>query len=90
MTALLSTQTRYGTFADLALLCPAALRIKEPSPVATGGDADVLEVIVRQPQQQVRVDLIVSEIRLELAEPETAKPPQDVHARASYGLTDNP
>jgi hypothetical protein len=50
--------------------------------IAKSRDADVLEVVVRQPRQQVRVDLVVSEIRLVLAEPETAKPPPHVHGRA--------
>ena len=36
--------------------------------------------------QQVRVDLVVPELRLVLAESETAKPPADIHGRASHGL----
>jgi len=37
--------------------------------------------------ENVRVDLIVSEIRLVLAEAETAKPPADIHGRAPHGLS---
>jgi hypothetical protein len=40
---------------------------------------------VRQPRQEVRVDLIVSEPLLVLTEAETAKPVADVHGRASHG-----
>jgi hypothetical protein len=64
--------------------------VEQSQPVASSGDADVLEDVVRQPRQQVRVDLVVSEIRLVLAEPETAKPPADIHGRAPHGLQDNP
>jgi hypothetical protein len=38
-------------------------------------DADFLEVIARQPRQQLRVELVVPEVRLILFEAETAKPP---------------
>ena len=43
------------------------------------------EVGVGQPRQHVRVDLVVPEIRLVLAEAETAKPPADIHGRAPHG-----
>jgi hypothetical protein len=56
------------------------------TPVASSRDADVLEDGVRQPRQQVRVDLVVPEIRFVLAEPETAKPAADIHGRALHGL----
>ena len=61
-------------------------RVKQPSPVANNGNADVLEVVNRQPRQQVRVDLVVPELLLVLTEPKTAKPPADIHRRASHGL----
>ena len=61
-------------------------RVEQPSSIANSRDADVLEVVRGQPRQQVRVDLVVPEIRLVLAEPKTAKPPADIHRRASHGL----
>jgi hypothetical protein len=59
---------------------------EQPKPVAESGDANVLEAGVRQLRQQVRVDLVVPEIRLVLTETETAKPPADIHGRAPHGL----
>jgi hypothetical protein len=50
---------------------------------------NVLEVVRRQLRQHVRIDLVVSEIRLVLAEAEAAKPPANVHGRAPPGLQDN-
>jgi hypothetical protein len=61
-------------------------RGEKPAPVANRGDPDVLEVVRRQLRQHVRIDLVVSEIRLVLAEAEAAKPPANVHGRAPPGF----
>ena len=61
-------------------------RVEQPSSIANNRNANVLEVVNRQPRQQVRVDLVVPELLLVLAEPKTAKPPADIHRRASHGL----
>ena len=61
-------------------------RVEQPSSIANNRNANVLEVVDRQPRQQVRVDLVVPELLLVLAEPKTAKPPADIHRRASHGL----
>ena len=58
-------------------------RVEQPSSIANNRDANVLEVVNRQPRQQVRVDLVVPERLFILAEPKTAKPPADIHRRAS-------
>src|SRR3984957_5421123 len=57
--------------------------------IANNRNANVLEVVNRQPRQHVRVDLIVPELLLVLAEPKTAKPPADIHRRASHGWKDD-
>ena len=48
-----------------------------------------LRVVNRQPRQQVRVDLVVPELLFVLAEAKTAKPPADIHRRASHGWQDD-
>ena len=60
--------------------------VEQPSSIANNRNANVLEVVNRQPRQQVRVDLVVPELLFVLAEPKTAKPPADIHRRASHGL----
>ena len=47
-------------------------RLEQPLPIAESGDADVLEVGVRQPRQYVRVDLVVAKCGLVLAESEAS------------------
>ena len=64
-------------------------RVEQPSSIANNRNANVLEVVNRQPRQQVRVDLVVPELLLVLAEPKTAKPPADIHRRASHGWQDD-
>ena len=64
-------------------------RVEQPSSVANNRNANVLEVVNRQPRQQVRVDLVVPELFLVLAEPKTAKPPADIHRRASLAWQDD-
>jgi hypothetical protein len=59
---------------------------EQSHPVADRGNANVLEVIRRQLRQNVRVDLVVPEIRLVMAEAETAKPPRHVHGSRSTRL----
>ena len=60
--------------------------VEQPSSITNNRNANVLEVVNRQPRQHVRVDLVVPELLLVLAEPKTAKPPADIHRRASHGL----
>src|SRR5580704_12463319 len=57
--------------------------------IANNRNANVLEVVDRQPRQKVRVDLVVPELLLVLAEPKTAKPPADIHRRASLAWQDD-
>ena len=61
-------------------------RVEQLRPIAKSGDANILEVVARQPREHLRVDFIVSKIGLVLAEAETAKPPADIHGRAPHGL----
>jgi hypothetical protein len=56
------------------------------SPITESRDADFLEVVARQPRQQLRVDPVVSEIRFILFEAETAKPPANIHGRAPHAF----
>ncbi len=77
-----------GTFAVGFAPAEYSGHIERLESIAKSRNADVLEVIVRQPRQQVRVDLVVSEIRLVLAEHETAKPPPRPWQGSKY--TDNP
>ena len=55
--------------------------VEQPSSVADRSDANVLEVVRRQPRQHVRVDLVLSKFLLVLTEAETAKPHTDIHGR---------
>ena len=69
---------------DGAAPTKAAIASSNLQPIAESGDTDVLEAGVRQPREQIRVDLVVSELLLILAEAETAKPSAHIHGRAPY------
>jgi len=60
---------------------------KQPAPIANRRDANIFEVVCRQPRQHVRVNLVVSELLLVLTEAEAAKPIADIHGRAPHGST---
>jgi hypothetical protein len=49
--------------------------VEQEKPIAKSMESDFLEVIVGQTRQQMRVDFVVPEIRLVLAEPETRSHP---------------
>ena len=67
----------------------AAIASSSRLSIANNRNANVLEVVNRQPRQHVRVDLVVPELLLVLAEPKTAKPPADIHRRASLAWKDD-
>jgi hypothetical protein len=64
-------------------------RIQQPQAIAESRDPNILETGARQPRQQVRVDLVVPELLVVFAEPKTAKPPADIHRRASLAWEDD-